>query len=98
MVKLFLAILLILSTCAVVAHGVLVYQQSVTEFAMIEEEPSEDTPLLKETKEIHKETVGFSLYLYREAITDESYKTVLNKVFPCLKGFYNKPYNPPDFV
>ena len=53
-----LAILLTISTCAVVAHGILVYQLSRTEFIIAEEEHSEEKPTAKEAKDLPKETVA----------------------------------------
>lgn len=97
MYKTLLAILLFVATFAVMAHGTLVYQVSTTEAIMAEEEPSDDKPLLKEAKEFSKESVGYFQLLYRQASLRLFSKVVLHNRFHCSKGFYNKPYNPPDF-
>jgi hypothetical protein len=96
MYRFLLAILLTISTCVVVAHGTLVYQLTTTEFLMAEEETSEDKPLLKESKEGSEETIGFSLYQYRQAGAKKMCTSGVIKVLHYSKGFYNKPYNPPD--
>jgi hypothetical protein len=96
MVRLLLAILLVLSTCAVVAHGILFYQVPATEVVLAEEESTGDQPFVKEAKEVSKEAMGLSLYLYRRTLTAESCKTALHKTVSCPKGVYNRPYNPPD--
>lgn len=91
-----LAILLTISTFAVVSHGVMVYKLSATAFIIAEEESSDEKPLAKESKEMGKDTIAHSLPSYRRFATGMSYKTGMSETFHCSKGFSNRPFNPPD--
>lgn len=96
--RFFLAILLFLSTFAVVAHGTLVYKYSATAFFIADEETSDEQPSVKEAKEVCKETIGFTHYLYRQPGCESLYKSLRSKLSCYSKGFYNTPYNPPDAI
>jgi hypothetical protein len=98
MPKIILAILLVLSTFAVVAHGILVYQLNATQFIIAEEETSDDKPVSKEAKELGKEKITFSLNFYKYALIKKVHRFVSTNFFTCSKGFYDKPYNPPEVI
>lgn len=98
MTKLLLAILLVISTVAVVAHGVLVYQLSSVESVIAEEESSGEKPFIKEGKDLGKDKIAFSFDSYKYALVKTMSKSALEKTFSCSKGFYDKPYNPPEAI
>ena len=98
MSKLLLAILLVFSTCAVVAHGILAYQYNVTQSLVAEEEGKDDKPAGKDAKDYGKEKITFSSSLYNLFISNKLHQSLLNSLIKCSKGFFDKPYNPPEVI
>lgn len=98
MYRFLFAILLSISTFAVVAHGILVYKYSATEVFIADEETSDEKPSVKEAKEVCKEAISFPPHLYRQQGIESLYKSVREKSFGYSKGFYITPYNPPDAI
>ena len=98
MSKFLLAILLCFATAAVVAHGILVYQVNVPVTLIAEEETHDHHSSGKEAKELAKDKVSFPPEFYRYAFIKKLHLSALNKSFTCSKGFYDKPYNPPEAI
>ena len=96
MFRLFLIIVLLFSTSAVMAQSTLQYRQAATEHLIAEEESTEQKSLLKETNELSNEQIGFSLYSDKQAIVKTLYLTNRLRTLNYSKGFYDTPYNPPD--
>lgn len=95
MIRLMLAILLIFSSITVVVHGVIVYQLADQETRMTED-TSEEKPSIKEGKEISDDKISSWIAGLPITINRELNKPVLIKALVPSKGFYNKPYNPPE--
>ncbi|RYZ62274.1 MAG: hypothetical protein EOO14_02790 [Chitinophagaceae bacterium] len=95
MSKFLLAILLCFATVAVVAHGVLVYQVNAAVQMIAEEETHDHQSSGKEAKDL-KEKISFPPEFYKYAFVKKLHVAALNKAAACSKGFYDKPYNPPD--
>jgi hypothetical protein len=91
-----LAILLLISTCAVVAHGYLAYQYNVPQSLITEEEAPDEKPAGKETFELSKEKIFITDY-HDRILSAESTSPVADNNW-CLycKGFWDAPYNPPE--
>lgn len=98
MLKFFLVILLVLSTVAVVVHEVLVYQLTSTELAMAEEGSSDSKAGNKEGKDLTKEWLGCRLELSGAVGASNLSHFGGHPSRSCCKGFYNKPYNPPEVI
>ena len=98
MIRILMIILLLVSTLAVVAHGILVYRLSATTTLIAEEETSHEKPLCKETKELTHEKITAQLNLYGQSLVKTMYKAAQNRAFRCSKGFCKIPYNPPDTI
>lgn len=98
MSKFLLAILLCFATVAVVAHGILVYQVSAAVTLIAEEETHDHHSQGKEAKDLSKEKISFPPDFYKYAFVKKLQIAALNKTFACSKGFYDKPYNPPDVI
>ncbi|NTS40888.1 hypothetical protein HRG84_08210 [Flavisolibacter sp. BT320] len=96
MSKFLLAILLCFATVAVVAHGVLVYQVNARVQLIAEEETHDHHSSGKEAKELSKEKIAFPPEFYKYAFVKKLHVTALDKAAACSRGFYEKPYNPPD--
>lgn len=96
MTRFLIAILFIVSTLAVVAQGIMVYQLAVKEVLVAEEGTHESKPLVKEGKDINDEKINFPLIAFYSSHTKKLHKTALNKPFAPSDGFYDKPYNPPE--
>lgn len=96
MIRLLLAILLLFSTVTVVVHSIMVYQCADQEARMTEEDTSEEKPSGKEGKEISCDKISSPIAGYHSTINRELQKAVLNKTLVPSKGFYTKPYNPPE--
>jgi hypothetical protein len=97
MFRYFLAILLIISTCAVVAHVVLAYHFNAVQSLVDEKESSDDKSGGKDVKDYKNEKIVSFNNLYPLSIKGV-YKSALNKFLRCSKGFYDKPYNPPNIL
>ena|SRR5688572_12346661 len=95
--KLLFVILIFLTTCAVVAHPILAYQFSAVQNIIPEEEKHEDKPTAKDAKDFGKDKITFTSDLYKYALTSELLAAVFNGPIKFSKGFFDKPYNPPDF-
>ena len=95
--KLLFVILIFISTCAVVAHPILAYQYSAIQTLIAEEENHEEKPGGKEAKDFSKDKLSFTSYLYRHALTSKLLSSIFNSPIKYSKGFFDKPYNPPDF-
>ena len=80
------------------AHGTLLYRQATVESMIAEEESTEQKSLLKEAKEPGTEQIGLPLHHCRQGSVKTLYRTVFQKTLRYSKGFYDKPYNPPDLV
>jgi hypothetical protein len=97
MSKFLFAILLLIFGFAVMAQGVLVYQLSATQVVISGEESPEETPQPKEGKEItHDKTFysfDFHQYAFAKKVSNPLVKTLVNS-----KGFFDKPYNPPETI
>ncbi|MDQ3276918.1 MAG: hypothetical protein M3Q06_01245 [Bacteroidota bacterium] len=98
MSKFVLAILLLFATVAVVAHGILIYQVNASVAMIAEEETHDHSKSGKEAKDTAKEKLSFSLDINNCAFAEKLNITALDKTFTCSKGFYDKPYNPPDVI
>ena len=98
MSKLLLAILLCFATVAVVAHGILVYQVNATITLVAEEETHDHNSQGKDAKDLSKEKVSFPPDFYKYAFVKKLHISALNKTLACSKGFYDKPYNPPEAI
>ena len=96
MLRLLLLISLLFSTVAVMVHGVLLYRQAATASMITEEESPEQQPLLKAAKELSNEQIGFPLNFFGQNDARTLYKAAFCKTLRFSKGFYVKPYNPPD--
>jgi hypothetical protein len=96
MLRFFLAILLVFSTIAVVAHGVLLYHFNSTTIVIANEESSDKDPVVKEGKDLTQEntTFFFDYYRYPEVMNPQLSGVIKRFIFS--KGFYDKPYNPPE--
>ena len=97
MFKYFLAILLIISTCAVIAHVVLAYHFNAVQSLVDEKESSDDKSGGKDVKDYKNEKIVSFSNLYTLFMKDVS-KSALHKFLRCSKGFYDKPYNPPNII
>ena len=95
MTKFILAILLVISTFAVVAHGILVYHLNAVETLIAEEESSDNKTVGKEGKDDSKEHIPLSFDFYKNLHLLKLNQSALDNYFTYSKGFYNKPYNPP---
>jgi hypothetical protein len=98
MSKFLLAILLCFATIAVVAHGILVYQVNTTVTLIAEEETHDHHSSGKEIKDLSKERITLPPDFYKYAFIKKLHISALNKSLMCSKGFYDKPYNPPDTI
>lgn len=98
MLKFFLTVLLVLSTVAVVVHEMLVYQMATTELTIVEEESPDNKTGGKEAKDMSKEWLGYRFELYHCAASRNPSHFGTHPSYACCKGFYNKPYNPPDVI
>ncbi len=97
MTRFLLAILLFVSTVAVVAHGIMVYQLNATESIITEEETSASKTMCAD-KDFSKEHIPSPFGFYRYAYVATLHLSATDNFFICPKGFYNKPYNPPETV
>jgi hypothetical protein len=96
MLRLLLIIFFFCSSMAVMAHGVLLYNQATTEALIAEEETTDHKPLLKAAKEMNSEQIGFDLTGISQASSTAELKAMLHKTFHFPTGFCDTPYNPPD--
>lgn len=96
MTKIFLTILLVLSTCAVVLNGVLVYQLQATETVMAQEETSDDKSENTVGKDLGKEKIAIAVYRYQCTFNLWRLLVTPYTAFFCSTGFSLTPYNPPE--
>lgn len=96
MLRIVLIILLLLSSVAVMAHGVLVYRLAVAATLIAEEEGTDQKPAEKEAKEINGEQTALAGNWPGQGRQTVAFKALLGKTLCFSKGFYDKPYNPPD--
>jgi hypothetical protein len=90
------AILLTFSTCAVVTHGILVYQLTSAQYFIAEEESSGNEHQVKKAKDISKETITGALALLQQWRQAKTFNPSTSRMFYFSKGFCNTPFNPPD--
>lgn len=95
MTKIFLAILLMFSAIAVVAHGMLIYQFTAVETLVTAEENTDTKTVAKAENDDSKEPFSLFFGSNKQALLQAAHPSFLNKTVACSKGFYDKPYNPP---
>jgi len=81
-----------------VAHGILVFQVNASVAMIAEEETHDHSKSGKEVKDLSKDKPSFAPLINHYAFAEKLNIAALNKTFACPKGFYDKPYNPPDVI
>ena len=98
MSKFLLAILLLFATAAVVAHGILIYQVNATATIIAEEETHDHHKSGKDAKDASKERPSFPPDINNYSFAKKLNTAALHKSFSYPKGYYDKPYTPPDVI
>lgn len=90
--------MLIISTFAVVAHGILVYELTVSESYIVEEEAPENKDISKDSKEYKEDKISqlAGFYKYTRSVSLNQQDAQLYITYP--KGYFNTPYNPPEEI
>jgi hypothetical protein len=96
MKRFILTILLLISTCAVMAHGVLAYSFNAVQTLIAEEEAPDDKPISKDTKDLGKEKITWLSYPDKYTFTSQLLQPGSAEPLLYSCGFFDTPYNPPE--
>lgn len=98
MLRFILSILLVVSTCVVVAHGYLAYEYNAPQTLIAEEEGPEEKPASKETKDLGKDKIHFSEDYDKNLTINFASSTEATQWYAYSRGFWDAPYNPPEAI
>lgn len=96
MSRFILSILLVISTCVVVAHGYLAYQFNAPQTLIAEEESHDEKPAAKETKELGQDKFLFGENHDKNLTINITSSTEATVWYSYSRGFWDAPYNPPE--
>ena len=96
MFRFVLSILLVISTCVVVAHGYLAYQYNAPQTLIAEEESPDEKPASKETKDLGQDKILFTDNHDRSLTINFASSTETAEWYSYSRGFWDAPYNPPE--
>jgi|GEM_PF-2306020 len=93
-----IAILLLISSCAVIMQGVLAYELNMTQSLIAEEETHDDKPADKGSKSDSKEKYHSTASLHAHSVNDKLHNASVLNDLRYFTGFTLKPYMPPDLA
>ena len=98
MSRITIAILLLLSSCAVIVQGVLAYETNLVQTLVAEEETHDDKPADKGSKSVSKEKYLSLHVLHAHLTSDKLHNSTFLTDLRYSKGFAQKPYMPPEAI